>query len=222
MLRNTAVVLLLCGLCRLDLAGAQSAPLQSTPSSVSVHDDQITASLDRVPLRAVLDELARRVPLRIFLNEDAHEHLVSARFNALPMNEALPQLLIGLSYAIVLPATISSGTESAGTKQMIEVLVIGKAPEVAPARGGETSANISRGESVDEALLETPPDWTAAFQHENREVRVEALLRWAEQGAATPLNPLTRALLDPDESVRAWPQELIGRTLSLNAGMAER
>ena len=52
------------------------------------------------------------------------------------------------------------------------------------------------------ALLDTPPEWTAALQHQDKEVRREALQQWAGQGAATPLDPLTHALVDPDESVR--------------------
>ena len=58
-------------------------------------------------------------------------------------------------------------------------------------------------------LLDTPPEWTAALQHQNKEVRREALQQWAGQGAATPLDPLTHALADPDESVRAKAQELV-------------
>ena len=59
------------------------------------------------------------------------------------------------------------------------------------------------------ALLDTPPEWTAALQHQDKEVRREALQQWAGQGAATPLDPLTHALVDPDESVRAKAQELV-------------
>ena len=58
-------------------------------------------------------------------------------------------------------------------------------------------------------LLDTPPEWTAALQHLDKEVRRKALQQWAGQGAATPLDPLTHALVDPDESVRAKAQELV-------------
>ena len=58
-------------------------------------------------------------------------------------------------------------------------------------------------------MLDTPPEWTAALQHPDTEVRREALQHWAAQGAATPLDPLTHALVDPDESVRSRAQELI-------------
>ena len=68
------------------------------------------------------------------------------------------------------------------------------------------------------ALLDTPPEWTAALQHPDKEVRRDALQQWAEQGAATPLDPLTHALVDPDESVRAKAQELVEQVWLAKAG----
>ena len=68
------------------------------------------------------------------------------------------------------------------------------------------------------ALLDTPPEWTAALQHPDKEVRREALQQWAGQGAATPLDPLTHALVDPDESVRTKAQELVEQVWLAKAG----
>ena len=68
------------------------------------------------------------------------------------------------------------------------------------------------------ALLDTPPEWTAALQHPDKEVRRDALQRWAGQGAATPLDPLTYALVDPDESVRTKAQELVEQVWLAKAG----
>ena len=68
------------------------------------------------------------------------------------------------------------------------------------------------------ALLDTPPEWTAALQHPDKDVRREALQQWAGQGAATPLDPLTHALVDPDESVRAKAQELVEQVWLAKAG----
>ena len=75
-----------------------------------------------------------------------------------------------------------------------------------------------QGQAQAAALLDTPPEWTAALQHPDKEVRREALQQWAGQGAATPLDPLTHALVDPDESVRAKAQELVEQVWLAKAG----
>ena len=69
---------------------------------------------------------------------------------------------------------------------------------------------------------ETPPEWNAAFQHSDTAVRIQALERWAEQGAATPLNPLSQALVDPDELVRTRAQELVERVWAAKAQAGAR
>ena len=69
---------------------------------------------------------------------------------------------------------------------------------------------------------ETPPEWNAAFQHSDTAVRIQALERWAEQGAATPIDPITQALVDPDESVRARAQELAEKVWTAKATYGTR
>ena len=83
-----------------------------------------------------------------------------------------------------------------------------------PLQAPNPNSNPAQAQAQAQAeLLDTPPEWTAALQHQNKEVRREALQQWAGQGAATPLDPLTHALVDPDESVRAKAQELVEQVL---------
>jgi HEAT repeat protein len=61
-----------------------------------------------------------------------------------------------------------------------------------------------------------------ALQHREPAVRIEALENWAAQGAETPLDPLTHALVDEDESVRARAQALVERVWAARAQAAAR
>ena len=93
-----------------------------------------------------------------------------------------------------------------------ELIVVDQPPGVAVAEGrvvlavAPQATMAARQGHVPEP--ETPPEWIAAFQHADTAVRIQALERWAEQGAATPIDPITQALVDPDESVRVRAQEL--------------
>jgi len=219
-----SVVLLLVGLFWIDPAGAQRAPRDSPAWFLSVREGQLTADINRIPLRLVLDELARQVPLRLSVSGGWRDHLVTAHFRALPLGEALARLLAGFSYAIIY-APAPDGVGSEATRRVVELLVIEKAPRATIAGGSEASAVTSNTTAPglgQETMLDTTPEWTAALQHPDTAVRVEALQRWAEQGAATPLNPLTQALVDPDESVRAKAQELVERVWATKADAEAR
>jgi hypothetical protein len=211
MSRGMALVLLLCSVFSIEAAHAQRTPRQSLPS-LSVSDGRVTADVNRSPLRVVIEELARHVPVRASLADAAREHLVTAHFSALPLNEALARLLTGLPYAVVMPNSAQSGT----TPALIEVFVFDKAPEQRTVVKSETSAGTIHTLPAQNTMPDVPPEWSAALRHPDRAVRVEALERWATQGAGASLNPLTEALVDPDESVRARAQELVERVLSAN------
>jgi hypothetical protein len=213
-----SVIPLLVGLFWIGPADAQGSPRNSPIWVLSVHGDQLTANLNHIPLRLVLAELARQVPLRLSLSEGLRDHPVTAYLRALPLDEALRHLLTGLSYAIFY-SPAPSGAASAENKPTIELVVLDKAPAAPVADSSEAAAITSRVETGPGSApwVETPPEWTAALEHPDKAVRLEALERWAEQGAATPLEPLTHALVDPDESVRARAQALVERVWAAKA-----
>ena len=218
MCRGVTVVLLLVSLFWTETADAQRAPRPA----LSVSDGRVTAHINRIPLRLVVEELGRQVPLRVSLSHAWRDHLVTAHFSALPLNEALARLLTGLPYAVVIynAAPLTSG--SAATRQMVELVVVDKESGTTIAGTSERSAVTAHMAPAQAVIPDTPPEWTAALQHPDRHVRLEALQRWATQGAETALNPLTEALVDPDESVRARAQELVEQVLSLNAEAGAR
>ena len=60
---------------------------------------------------------------------------------------------------------------------------------------------------------ELPPRLAAALNDADPRVRIRALETWAQQ-PGEDLNPVTYALVDPDESVRARAQELLEGVLA--------
>lgn len=223
MVNRAGIALLLWGLLWIVPAGAQVGSQAALTFTLSIRDGGLTADIHRIPLRLVLEALARQAPLRLSVSEGARDHLVTAQFRALPWDEAMGRLLAGLSYAIFYdPAP--SGAASAEHKPIIELVVLDKAP-AAPVAGRNEAGAISSnpGEGPGPApVMETTPEWTAALQHREPAARVEALERWAAQGAATPLDPLTHALVDPDESVRARAQALVERVWAARAEAGAR
>ena len=222
-----SVVLLLLSLFWLDPAAAQRVSRDSPPWSLSVRAGQLSASIDRIPLRRVLEELASQTPLRLSVSEAWRDHPVTAHFRALPFEEAMAQLLAGLSYALVYtPAP--HGVGFSATPPIGDLMVFDAAPATQPGlsreaadpartTGTEPLQGPDQAQAQAAALMDTPPEWTTALQHPDKEVRREALQHWAGQGAATPLDPLTHALVDPDESVRARAQELVERVWAAQA-----
>ena len=217
MSNRVSVVLLLFSLFWIDPAAAQVGSQDSPAWVLSVREGQLTANINRIPLRLVLEELARQVPLRLSVSGGWRDHLVTAHFRALALDEAVARLLVGLPYGIIYaPAPYAVG--SAATRQIGELMVFEPAPATKDTRSREAS-DLTRNTGPGPGLagMDTTPEWTAALQHPTTAVRVEALQRWAAQGAATPLDPLTRALVDPDESVRARAQELVERVWAAKA-----
>jgi len=97
MAHAVSVVLLLLSLFWTDAADAQRAPRHAPLWSLSVGEGQVTAEINRIPLRLVLEELARQVPLRLSLSEQWRDDPVTAHFRALPLNEALRGFLRAVS-----------------------------------------------------------------------------------------------------------------------------
>jgi len=92
----------------------------------------------------------------------------------------------------------------------------GKSAEIAPV--GRTSARNSPNAGTRAGQytgLETePPTWLPdALKHPDPRVRIRALDTWAQLPGES-LDPVTYALVDPDESVRARAQELLEATLA--------
>jgi len=82
-------------------------------------------------------------------------------------------------------------------------------------RGAITSERYpAAGASLERYATEDPPPWLAGLLHvPDPNVRIQALDAWARQ-PGTSLDPVTYALVDPDESVRVRAQEIFEQELA--------
>ena len=222
MSNRLSVGLMLLGLAWAHPAGAQVTAQDSRSWSLSVREGHLTAKLNRVPLRTVLEELARQAPLRLTVREQWPDHPVTALFRSLPLDEALAKLLAGLPYAIIY-APASVHPEPSATRRIVEVLIFEHASTAnAVGSSAASAARSAGGVQPQGPSLHTTAEWSAVLEHPDTEIRLDALQRWAEQGAATPLDPLMQALSDPDESVRAMAEELVERVTAAKREASNR
>jgi hypothetical protein len=127
MANRLSIFLLMLGLAGNAPAWAQLGGSVPPAFSLTAREGQLTADIIRIPLRLVLEELSRQVPLRLFVSDEAGDVRVSAQFRARPLREAVQQLLVGFSYAIFY-ASESSPVGPAATAQMSELMVFDIAP----------------------------------------------------------------------------------------------
>lgn len=123
--RTVSVLVLLLGLFWMDAAEAQVASHDKPVFTLTVREGRLSADINRIPLRLVLEELARQAALRVSVNEAAADYPVSEHFSALALSEALARLLAGYSYAIIYDASTSEAVDSAATTRVVEVLGLG-------------------------------------------------------------------------------------------------
>ena len=208
-----SAAMLLLGLCWYGTVAAQVEPQDLPNPILAVHAGRLTANLDRAPLRTVLEELARRVHLRLLVSEAWCDHSVTAHFRALPLEEVLARLLAGHSYAFTY-ATAPSGEGAEARRKIVELIVLDDVPATKDAGGREATDLIRRAGSGtgSEQRMETTPEWLAALGIPIPAVRLMALDRVRQSRTATTgpasLDLLNRALLDPEETVRTRAQEL--------------
>lgn len=102
-------------------------------------------------------------------------------------------------------------------QSVAERTAVAGAPTSRPAsnRGSKSGERLPvPGASTLFYATEDPPPWLAELLHApDPNVRVQALDAWARQPGPS-LNPVTYALVDPDESVRIRAQEVLEQELA--------
>jgi hypothetical protein len=194
---------------------AQVTP--KTPPSwfLSVQDGRLTVNIDQAPLGDVLAELARQANFRVSLAESTGKQVISRAFRALPLHEGIDRLLMGHPHAVLYEEP-SPSLEPSSVKKIREIVVLsdaGAPPSQLTARPPTREADVKSGKDVD-AMARV----SAALQDPDPAVRLKGLEDWAQHPGGYSIEPLTQALVDPDEAVRARAQQLFDHALAIQGG----
>jgi hypothetical protein len=120
-------------------------------------------------------------------------------------------LVCGLRLAAIVVALQGCGDASSPTEDRAPDVGAPRATTAPPAR--EASGVIHAPAPERSAAHDLPPWLAELLQSADPNVRIQALDAWARQPNAA-LDPLTYALVDPDESVRAHAEELLEQALA--------
>jgi hypothetical protein len=181
-------------------ASDEAGPQAPARWVVLVEGDRLTVQVDRVPLPLVLQQLARQAGLRVSGSDAAGDVVVSAAFRDVPLDEGIRRLLRAQPHVLVF-AGARSGPGAPERTRISQILLV---PRAKPGATDQPTGG---------------PGLTALGDSDPR-VRIGALEQWAQQREADSgdsVEPLTHALVDPDERVRARAQELWERLLATQA-----
>ena len=187
---------------------------------VSIQDNRLSTTLDRIPLRDVLAALAHEAPFTISVTGEIESEPISISLHDVELEQGLRRVLRGTSYAMTY-ASASSASASPDTPQLVELMVFGSdkaAPnshvqdmgsqplgtvKAMPLRNSkDAAASAPRGPSP-EPRSPAPDDLGQ---------RLEALRTSGQQRSPELETTLGSALDDPQEEVRATALEVLRDT----------
>ena len=190
-----------------ETAGADSGEIISSSFSLSIQNHRLTAKIDQVPLRTVLEALTDQMPITITLKGFEGENSISATFTNLPLEEGIEQLLYGQEYAL-LYARSDSVSRSSGQARLVEIVVLPRQNRTSNTASHETQLvlvprNPHQTEPRDNDQSFFDRLERQAFESSDPADRVAAIATIAEQQEDQALSVLSRASRDQDPEVRA-------------------
>jgi HEAT repeats len=184
---------------------------------VSIQDNRLSATLDRVPFRDVLAALAHEAPFKISVKGEVETEPISISLHDVELEQGLRRLLRDTSYAM----TYESASASPDKPQLVELMVFGSekaAPnshvqDMGPQPLGTVRAMPLRNRKG--AAASTPTDPSPEHHSpvpDDPGQRVEALRTLGQQRSPELETTLGSALDDPQEEVRATALEVLRDT----------
>jgi hypothetical protein len=184
---------------------------------VSIQDNRLSATLDRVPLRDVLAALAHEAPFTISIKGEVETEPISISLHDVELEQGLRRLLRGTSYAM----TYESASASPAKPRLVELMVLGieeGAPnshvqDLGPQPLGTVKAMPLR--NSEDAAASTPTD--PSQEHHSRAPDnlgqdLEDLRMLAQQRSPEFETRLGSALDDPQAEIRATALEVLQNT----------
>ena len=187
--------------------GAELRKLISPSFSLSIQNHRMTATIDRVPLRTVLEALTDQVPITITLKGLEGKNSISATFTNLPLEKGIDQLLYGQDYAL-LYARSDSGSRSYAQPRLVEIVVLPRQNRTSKAASHETQLVLGPGKPGQPELGEDEQSFfdkleRRAFDSSDPADRVAAVATIADRQNDRAVSVLSRASRDQDPEVRA-------------------
>ncbi|MDA2930501.1 HEAT repeat domain-containing protein [Acidobacteria bacterium AH-259-O06] len=154
--------------------------------------------IEKVPVKRILEELARQADLKVSLEGSVGNEEVSVEFTHLPLEEGIRRILIGKSYALVYARTPSLSGHGALPK-LVKILVVQEAGPSMPKAtedlaivppGGATGGGPRPLAELMREAVEDPDPY-------QRVAALEALGEWGEEEEILP-TIVTAALRDED------------------------
>lgn len=197
---------------------ASAEPSNTSPRSLvlSVRGNIISVKIDQVSLREVLAELARQVPLTVYVAGPVAEEPVAMTFHNVPLEEGVMRILEGKQYVLIHDRPYSANGAQ-GRGRIVKILVmprVGSPSGITPmetkiARPLVTNpvhlpvTPVAKGPKVEQLRRQ-------ALEAKDPVDRAEALETLSEQGKGEEVLPiLAKALQDKDEIVREIARELL-------------
>ncbi len=197
-------------------ASAEPSNTSPRPLVLSVRGDRISVKIDHVSLQEVLAELARQVPLTVYVAGPVAQEPVAMTFRNLPLEEGVKRILEGKQYVLIHDRP-SSANGAPGGGRIVKILVMPRVgspsgiaaletkkprpPVASPVR--QTVTPVAKGPKLEQLRRQ-------ALEAKNPSDRAEALEALSEQGKGEEVLPtLAKALQDKDESVREVALELL-------------
>lgn len=198
--------------------GATAAPAPPFDLSL-VEGKKLSARIKEVPLGAVLDRLARLVPLRIYYKGPVWNQKVSATFNDLSLEEGIKRVLSGTSYVLNRkPSDTKAGKEQAA--YTIEIRIATSNTGVAAPAESKTQSSAAPQKALDPARARSLQTLTEQALHapdvQKRIVALETL--HGEYSEEEALPTLVRALQDKSETVRLTALRLLSDATASEGG----
>jgi hypothetical protein len=182
-----------------------AAPVSDTSFALTLQHDHLSAAINNLPLRVVLEKLSRLMNLEVSLEKSVGDETITVEYKNLPLEEAIRRILHGKSYALTYAQTSFSKGHTALPK-VVGIRVVPKGAGPSTVQGNTDSETIYFGgfggnepDRQRNAEQEQAHDSLAAA---DTKARLAALTEGAEDKKAEALRAIVAGLEDENADVR--------------------
>jgi hypothetical protein len=185
-----------------------AAPVSGSPFVLTVHNNLLSAQIESVSLKEVLERLSQLADIEVFSKGSLGNETVRVEFKNLPLEEGIRRILQGKSYALAYAQSSYSPGHTASPR-VVGIRVVPKGPGPDTAHGNSDSPTIYFG-----GIGGNAPDVERNTEHErsresvaaadtkDRVAALSALTEAAGENNAEALHAIVAGLEDEHADVR--------------------